>query len=256
MKQLIIIIGLSLLASCGGGSKPTSPHGEDIPKETCPTKWEFNKELNQCQPIPVPPTTTPPPSDPPPPTPPVTTPPVTPETQVDSALQTIVNEYVSRSGNELPTELTYIKLTDEYDGTDIIGGCLTFTSGDKEIRIKRSYWDGQTTNAKKSLMFHELGHCIENLGHTGGAGNGECTVQTKDNTARVMDSCTEKYADAYALWYTSDWNNTTLYDGPYSYSDSSPWSIYYDLNGTVNDGYYNLYNAYTMSGMFADFFNE
>ena len=260
--KLLTIMALLLLASCGGGSTSpgTSPHGEEFEKPVCETGHEWSEEDKLCLPVVTPVTpvcetgkewnevtqtcativTTPPPA--------------TPQTQVDSALQSIVNEYVSRSGNGLPSALTNISLTDEYDTSDIIGGCLIFTNGNTEIRIKRSYWNGQTTNRKKSLMFHELGHCIENLGHTGGAGNGACTTQTKDNTAKVMDACTEKYNNAYALWYRSDWDEV-LYEGPLL-SNIPAWAFYFDLTGMTNDGYYVLYNSYTMTDMFARFFGE
>ena len=185
--KLLTMLALMLLASCGGGS-PSSPHGENLPEDLCKTNHTFNKESNRCTP-----------NDPPPSDPPVSNPPTTTETSVEESLKSIVNEYVSRSNNDLPSQLTYIKLTDEYDGTSIIGGCLTWPDGEKEIRINKTYWNSQSTNRKKNLMFHELGHCIENLGHTDGAGNGECINQSKDNTVLVMDACDEKYEDKYIV---------------------------------------------------------
>jgi hypothetical protein len=48
---------------------------------------------------------------------------------------------------------------DKYDGV-----CFTYPNGDKEIIIKKSWWDKTSETQKELMIFHELGHC--HLGRT------------------------------------------------------------------------------------------
>ena len=39
------------------------------------------------------------------------------------------------------------------------GVCYTYTDGTKEIIIRASWWESHTDDYRRSLLFHELGHC-------------------------------------------------------------------------------------------------
>ncbi len=44
------------------------------------------------------------------------------------------------------------------------GVCFTYTNGDKEIIIKKEWWDKNSETQREILILHELGHC--SLGRT------------------------------------------------------------------------------------------
>lgn len=46
-----------------------------------------------------------------------------------------------------------------------IGLCTIRGSENKEITIKREYWDKLSKLARQELMYHELGHCAMDLDH-------------------------------------------------------------------------------------------
>lgn len=39
------------------------------------------------------------------------------------------------------------------------GVCYSYSDGSKEIIIRKSWWDGHTDDYRRSLIYHELGHC-------------------------------------------------------------------------------------------------
>ena len=45
------------------------------------------------------------------------------------------------------------------------GVCIMYPNGDREIFINSKQWNRLHIFAKRSLIFHELGHCYLNLGH-------------------------------------------------------------------------------------------
>lgn len=49
---------------------------------------------------------------------------------------------------------------------DEIGKCYLYPNGDALIVIKRDYWDWASPIIKRSLVFHELSHCILGLNHS------------------------------------------------------------------------------------------
>ena len=49
------------------------------------------------------------------------------------------------------------------------GVCFTYPNGQKEVVIKKAWWDGASPTAREVLIFHELGHCaLGRTGHTNG----------------------------------------------------------------------------------------
>lgn len=49
---------------------------------------------------------------------------------------------------------------DTYDGV-----CLKYPNGDREIIIKKSWWDNTDVTQREVLIYHELGHCRLNRSH-------------------------------------------------------------------------------------------
>ena len=115
---------------------------------------------------------------------------------ISSELQSLVTEYQNRAEEtvNIPVNLiTYEVGVAEFPGwsSNTLGGCAALNGTPVEIVISESHWNGMDDNSRATLMFHELGHCIEALGHSYNAGNGSCDLQKEDDTVKVMDSCAE-----------------------------------------------------------------
>lgn len=81
-------------------------------------------------------------------------------------------EYLARFNREatnrgLASDTRSISVTsvDSFDSTlvNVVGLCMPGTG---EIQILKSYWARATDSTHESLLFHELGHCALNYGHT------------------------------------------------------------------------------------------
>jgi hypothetical protein len=49
--------------------------------------------------------------------------------------------------------------------TNIVGLCIVYPNGYKQIKIDNNFWDNATYNAKESLIYHEIGHCLLDREH-------------------------------------------------------------------------------------------
>lgn len=49
---------------------------------------------------------------------------------------------------------------DQYDGL-----CIKYSNGDREIIIKKSWWQISSRTQREVLLYHELGHCRLNRSH-------------------------------------------------------------------------------------------
>lgn len=49
------------------------------------------------------------------------------------------------------------------------GVCYKWNNGDREVTLNADVWYGITTNQKLQLVYHELGHCVLDRGHTEGS---------------------------------------------------------------------------------------
>lgn len=60
-----------------------------------------------------------------------------------------------------------MEFTDKYDSTPTLGTCQRYTGSNPagQILINRKDWDAATSLDKKTVMFHELAHCLLNRGH-------------------------------------------------------------------------------------------
>ena len=244
MNLTILLATMLFLTSCGGGSSAPgqSPHGEIPTTPVCRTGSKWDTDSETCL------------ED-------VTIPPFVPEPQtiVETSLQPLTSEYTERSNNELDgTVLTSIVLTNDF-ADNVIGSCYIFDKGTpnetRRIKLNKEYWDSQTDDNKRSLLFHELGHCVEDLGHTDGAGNGECAVQYYDDIIKVMDACAEKYTDYYIVANQDDWKPPYDKAGPYGSEYTWHWKM--DWTFRFSDGnMYELVNKYNIEDMFDEFFDK
>ena len=50
-------------------------------------------------------------------------------------------------------------------GSNVVGVCIIYGDGSREILIKQSFWDAVSDTYRYVLMAHELGHCHFNYGH-------------------------------------------------------------------------------------------
>ena len=50
-------------------------------------------------------------------------------------------------------------------GASVVGVCLIYGDGSREILIDRNFWDAVNDTYRYVLMAHELGHCHFNYGH-------------------------------------------------------------------------------------------
>ena len=243
MNLTILLATMLFLTSCGGGSSAPgeSPHGEIPTTPVCKTRTRYDATTDTCiedqsQPPFVP----------------------EPQTIVETSLQPLTSEYSERSSNELDgTVLTSITLSEDFSDS-VIGSCYIFAKGTanetREIKLNKTYWDERTENERRSLLFHELGHCVEDLGHTDGALNGRCAVQYDDDTIKVMDACSEKYTDYFIVANYDDWNGVEK-EGPYGSEYTWHWKM--DWTFRFSDGnMYELVNKYNIEDMFDEFFDK
>ena len=64
-----------------------------------------------------------------------------------------INQDVKFEVGDIPINFGNIK-NESYQGV-----CYTYTDGTREVIIRKSWWDNHTDDYRRSLIFHELGHC-------------------------------------------------------------------------------------------------
>ena len=253
MNLVILLTTMLFLTSCGGGSPPgESPHGTIPTVPVCKTGQKWDEGSESCLPMVQAPADEPAPV----PEPEEQT---VPQTNVEESLQPFTSEYSTRSGVSLDgSVLTHITLSDDF-ADNVIGSCWIFNKGTaeetREIKLNRIYWENQNEDDQRSLLFHELGHCVEDLGHTDGAGNGECNTQYEDDTVQIMDACKEPFDGNYIVVNQEDWQPPYTAAGGYSYWYVYHWNWWYRVF-EHNGLYYERVNKYNLEDVFDRFFNK
>ena len=82
----------------------------------------------------------------------------------DYSIDSAFIEYVDSFKQDFNRDFK-IKISFDDRESSIAGTCYTYTDGYREIKIDRDYWNSINSNAKEQLIYHELGHCILDLGH-------------------------------------------------------------------------------------------
>lgn len=97
-----------------------------------------------------------------------------PSMEVDEAAIEIVNQFYADAATEkvkTTDKFTKITFVDSYDKENVVGRCDEWGYSDgtiqrREMTLLRSYWETASAQTRKTLVYHELGHCALGLGHT------------------------------------------------------------------------------------------
>lgn len=82
--------------------------------------------------------------------------PVPTDSRFDSYVQSFEDEY----GSKVTVPIVF-KATERGHA----GVCIKWTNGYREININKIYWDSINELQREQLIYHELGHCVLDLGH-------------------------------------------------------------------------------------------
>ena len=94
----------------------------------------------------------------------------------NSVFLPFINEFEENARKELgQKDFKVVNVPINFGDTEnkeFVGVCFKYSNGEKEILIKKEWWDGfggdskNSLAQKRSLIFHELGHCVLNRKHT------------------------------------------------------------------------------------------
>lgn len=83
----------------------------------------------------------------------------------DSYKTEFVNNHYIETGSSVGVSHVRINFVENIEtGASTVGLCYSWGSK-REIVIKRSFWNSVSESYRKSLIFHELGHCALNRSH-------------------------------------------------------------------------------------------
>lgn len=71
-----------------------------------------------------------------------------------------VKQFESDFNVKVKIPIVFEKLNPHYAGT-----CYIWSDGYRQISINKNHWDSYSEEQREQLIFHELGHCVYNLGH-------------------------------------------------------------------------------------------
>lgn len=80
--------------------------------------------------------------------------------KINADFQNYVDLFEEKIKQKVKIDIDYNKL--EYP---IVGVCITYTNGYKEIQIDSDSWVEYDENYREELIFHELGHCVLGRDH-------------------------------------------------------------------------------------------
>lgn len=73
-------------------------------------------------------------------------------------------QYIERFENDTQRTVT-VPIT-FMSNKEYAGWCKTYSNGYRLIEIDHEYWQNSDDLAKEQLIYHELGHCVLNRGHS------------------------------------------------------------------------------------------
>ncbi len=109
-----------------------------------------------------------------------------PATEIDPEIQEYVDRFVEEA------ELRNVELDlkglvarfNNIQGERVIGQCIVYTNDSREIVLDQQYWISNVDVKRELLVFHELGHCVLDLGHNDDIdANGVCVSIMNSGTA-------------------------------------------------------------------------
>lgn len=136
---------------------------------------------------------------------------------VDTEFIPYVDLYIQSKGYGLGYSIP-IGFTDLPD--DTVGLCTRWSNGYRQIQVDRAYWDYISENEKRSLIFHELGHCDLNRNH-------EETVMSNYWPTSLMYPYNFGYPDGMEAYYMNELFNTDV--APYAKLSSNDETCVHDV---------------------------
>lgn len=82
-------------------------------------------------------------------------------TIIDPEIQEYYDKFYIELGinpDEIPAEFSDLH-------SPAVGLCISYPDGKSNILIDRAFWDRSSDSAREQVVFHELGHCLLQLGH-------------------------------------------------------------------------------------------
>lgn len=84
--------------------------------------------------------------------------------EIDPELQPYVNSFQSTFSLIINYSVIFV---DDLKN-NWVGECVVYENGDKQINIKKSYFESATNAQKEQLLYHEFGHCSLGWQHVEG----------------------------------------------------------------------------------------
>lgn len=115
----------------------------------------------------------------------------------ETAIQLIVGEFYANAqtlGKKVAHDVKSISFVESFEGrVNTVGLCTLYSSNGKiiygEIHLLRKNWDEGSTQYRKTLLYHELGHCALRLEHS------------LPNSGAIMEPVVLAEEFAYVNWY-------------------------------------------------------
>ena len=82
------------------------------------------------------------------------------KSKTDELFRPYINNFIKQFDISVKVPVTLRKLD-----ANKAGVCLIWSDGYREVQINSTHWQFFTEEQKEQLVFHELGHCVFNLGH-------------------------------------------------------------------------------------------
>lgn len=119
--------------------------------------------------------------------------------EVSTFLQSFLEEADKR---EVQVDVSNLQINIESLGNqNVVGQCLSYTDGSKEVRIDEDKWIRSSALIKEFLLFHELGHCLLNRDHLNDKNeDGSC----KSIMHASANSCRNTYSEASRKEYLDE----------------------------------------------------
>ena len=129
---------------------------------------------------------------------------------MDPVLAAYRDEFIAAKGRALDYDIPMQFSTLTYP---IVGMCTRWSNGYRQLQIDPTYWASITVEMRVELVFHELGHCDLNRGHT---------LVPANNTqpTSFMNPYTFWYADSQLSSYVAELFSPSAISSTPSLSDT------------------------------------
>lgn len=115
----------------------------------------------------------------------------TPHKGIADEFKDIVSEFEEKSGKKVTSSMGF---SNELKSHGVVGICNYLTN---TITISKAFWDISSPIRRKSLILHELGHCVLFRGHTDGLLGGSDCPKSLMHREVVGEFCLSYYWKLY-----------------------------------------------------------